>query len=985
MDTSNKAMQTVPVEAMGPTVVNLTPEQVLSVEQVDDDLLLHVEGDEAVRVAGFFQDGQPAEAGLWLVDEQEALVELALTPAPEGGVEAAFLSSGDTVAMGDGGIGGDVQGQGLTPASDSTAGAGGASAAGASSAGAGGGFLGLSPALGLAVVGGVGAAGIAAAEDSGSSSGGADMAPDAVSAGFTDLQQAVDGVADFIDADLGALTTDIGELQGEQFTPAMVDPQVRAETLAAVEALDADASDAEQAAAAEAVTELVVANRVAIAEDFAQLLPDLDIDAAAASIAADVEAGLAAPAGLDAAGEAVFDTIVAVQTNGAIVEALLENANATYELGLDVPGYMAPAVPDTTDLESLLATASDSVAAVGDLAVPATAAIQEIVDGQLAELAQSASFDLTDTNASVNADLGDMTEATLIDVALNATGQAPMIPGATDRNADGAVSLNLDARSAELDTLNIDAQGEASRFNLALENNASVIDTTTIRGDGDLFLNLANGDGYRLDNLDATAAGGEILLVNGGPAVEGQELDFGDGDVTYVTASTNLSGSDALHMGDGRNAVETHFREGGIAADYQANVEAVNAGKGIQTFILDAWLDDAGSPLTVDVSAFEDTREFVFNDTHAGGMANVQDTLSNDIQVSEVTDDSRFQVRALTDADVIQKYAGAEGATALDLTLAGADGDAAVDVRSDLAVNAIEVADTTGSFSAAFTLEEGAMLDLGGAVTGGSNVANVAVGGGKGTTLDASELATGSMIDVVTDAAGSAVSVHGTANGLALENSGRLIGSEQSDLMVGSSGADTMTGGGGADVFQVSTAASGQNGTSLVADDADVVTDFSTADGDLLAFTGLDASQGGGAIAGSSETYLASGEADSFSDAMQTASMELEENGIAFVASEVEGSTFIFAREDNSDATPEQVVELRGVGLDELDADGSFIAGELALEDEAVMLLDQDDTLVMEEEGADGMAQMPAEAEPMLASAAEMGEVPAMEDAQPVM
>jgi hypothetical protein len=152
-----------------------------------------------------------------------------------------------------------------------------------------------------------------------------------------------------------------------------------------VEALDADASDAEQVAAAEAVTELVVANRVAIAEDFAQILPDLDIDAAAASIAADVEAGLEAPAGLDAGGEAVFDTIVAVQTNGAIVEALLENANATYELGLDVPGYMAPAVPDTADLESLLATASDSVAAVGALAVPATAAIQEIVDGQLAE------------------------------------------------------------------------------------------------------------------------------------------------------------------------------------------------------------------------------------------------------------------------------------------------------------------------------------------------------------------------------------------------------------------------------------------------------------------------------------------------------------------------------------------------------------------------------------------------------------------------
>ncbi|WP_253444549.1 hypothetical protein [Halomonas sp. Y3] len=74
--------------------------------------------------------------------------------------------------------------------------------------------------------------------------------------------------------------------------------------------------------------------------------------------------------------------------------------------------------------------------------------------------------------------MSDSTNATQINVALAASGLAPMIAGATDNNADGAAGLNLDANGAELDTLAIDASGDASRFNFAVANNGAVIDTT---------------------------------------------------------------------------------------------------------------------------------------------------------------------------------------------------------------------------------------------------------------------------------------------------------------------------------------------------------------------------------------------------------------------------------------------------------------------------------------------------------------------------
>jgi hypothetical protein len=67
-----------------------------------------------------------------------------------------------------------------------------------------------------------------------------------------------------------------------------------------------------------------------------------------------------------------------------------------------------------------------------------------------------------------------------------------------------------------------------------------------------------------------------------------------------------------------------------------------------------------------------------------------------------------------------------------------------------------------------------------------------------------------------------------------------LVGSSANDVLIGGAGQDTMTGGAGADLF-VFNAASDSGPTMQ---QADVITDFSTADGDLLDLRGINASLG---------------------------------------------------------------------------------------------------------------------------------------------
>src|SRR5690554_624791 len=300
MDMLNKAAQAVPVDLVGPTVVNLTPSELLSVEQAGDDLLLQLANGDAISVERFF--AQEAEQPiLWLVDEQDELVQLNLATTPQGELQADFMPLGESAALGDASV--DVT-QGLQPAFGSSA--------GGASMGAAAGTGGMSPAMGLAIFGGIAATGVAIAENSSSSSSSSarptddgdmnDAGPDVT--GYVGLQQAIDGVADFIDADIGEVTVAIGQLLGEDFSAAMVSAESRDAAMEAVQGLSAASDEAALVAAAEAITDLVVANRIAIAENFAQLLPEVDIAEAAAAIAADVEAGLAMREGLNAAEQA---------------------------------------------------------------------------------------------------------------------------------------------------------------------------------------------------------------------------------------------------------------------------------------------------------------------------------------------------------------------------------------------------------------------------------------------------------------------------------------------------------------------------------------------------------------------------------------------------------------------------------------------------------------------------------------------------------
>lgn len=206
-----------------------------------------------------------------------------------------------------------------------------------------------------------------------------------VQAGYETNRAAVAGVADFIDGPIGQLTEDLGTLTDSDFSRVMVDAQVRVDAMSAIEAYEANPSTETAITAANEIENLVVANRVAIIGDFQQILAnDFPSDDDLAALVASVEEGLERPSDLSGAENAVFDVIVAVQVNGAAVEALLNIANTTYELELEIPMYAAPSLPEMASETNLLVTSIESVSAVGDLAVPSVEAIQAIVDNALA-------------------------------------------------------------------------------------------------------------------------------------------------------------------------------------------------------------------------------------------------------------------------------------------------------------------------------------------------------------------------------------------------------------------------------------------------------------------------------------------------------------------------------------------------------------------------------------------------------------------------
>lgn len=200
---------------------------------------------------------------------------------------------------------------------------------------------------------------------------------------FVSTQASVAGVADFINQSIGGLTVAIGEASNLAFVPAVVDPAARSTAATLAASLSAGSSENQVVAAADAIRALVLANRAAIAADFVQILPDLDVAAAATSIAAEVSANLMMPNDLDATEAAAFSILREVQTNGEIVAALLNAANQAYNLGLPAQVYQAPALPQTLTLDSILQVANMSVAAVSALAAPAVAEISSIIANQL--------------------------------------------------------------------------------------------------------------------------------------------------------------------------------------------------------------------------------------------------------------------------------------------------------------------------------------------------------------------------------------------------------------------------------------------------------------------------------------------------------------------------------------------------------------------------------------------------------------------------
>ena len=204
--------------------------------------------------------------------------------------------------------------------------------------------------------------------------------------GFLEVRSAIDGVADFIDGPIGNLTVDLGMATMAEggFTAAQVDPQTRNMALTAAQTYASNPSNENAIASAEASAELVIANRNAIAENFVQILgDDFPSNQDLGNFIESVQGNISMPENLDPVALSAYNVIVEVQTNGAVVKFLLDAANAKFSLGLDVPEYNAPDVPNTTSAATLINVATASVGAVADLAVPSVTAIQEIVDDLL--------------------------------------------------------------------------------------------------------------------------------------------------------------------------------------------------------------------------------------------------------------------------------------------------------------------------------------------------------------------------------------------------------------------------------------------------------------------------------------------------------------------------------------------------------------------------------------------------------------------------
>lgn len=383
--------------------------------------------------------------------------------------------------------------------------------------------------------------------------------------GVISLRSAVDGISNFINNELAALTT----ATNTTATPAVVDNVARVSAQNAVAGLTSGASAVDTILAADAIERLVLANRDAIARDFAQILgmQVSDILNTAANIGTAVAAGLPRPTTLSAVENAIFDIIVAAQTNGEIFETLLGLTRLQFpNLNLPLLGtYAGPTVPTNATLADLIAAAQASVAAVSALAGPAVAKVAEALS-----LAASTFPPLTLGADNVGGTSGN-------DVV-----------NGTTATFNGNDTIN---GGAGVDTLNITQADPSAATGASIADAlfANVRGIENVRFSATSLLSPAQAAGDITLGTNAAAAGVRslVLLGNGGDAnvaaFVGDLTITGNSGVNVVNVSLASAGTKTLSLGTEASVFDVVFIAPNTAAVGAIQVNFISSTVGNMT------------------------------------------------------------------------------------------------------------------------------------------------------------------------------------------------------------------------------------------------------------------------------------------------------------------------------------------------------------------------------------------------------------------
>jgi hypothetical protein len=273
-----------------------------------------------------------------------------------------------------------------------------------------------------------------------------------------------------------------------------------------------------------------------------------------------------------------------------------------------------------------------------------------------------------------------------IDVAVMGSGEEPSTAGNTDFNVEGAVLLAVDTTGNDgVETVNVVATGDASRLVIDDIDGDDDILTLNISGDADLYVNT-DDIAFSLDTITSTSTGDVTIIANQNDT--DLVVTTGVGDDELVMDADTFDDDDDIDLGGGTNTLNLQFSGFAdldtIVPGDDDIVDGVNAAVGVSTLVIDMWDAGAGNQgIFVDASDFTTVTDFVFDDTQASGTDFTQDTLEDDIEVDNVSDDNTFTIN--TDLNSSAYFTADTDEDILNLTLAG---DVTGDTDGDDGINA---------------------------------------------------------------------------------------------------------------------------------------------------------------------------------------------------------------------------------------------------------------------------------------------------------